>query len=116
MESLPLYNNVSEVLPSYHHRRVIEHAFYLKDSHNRTWATLKLQSFAQSSDGAPTFIRGDVLNGTVQLDLRKENASVRDISIKVCPAHTPETTLDSRPKALGPNDTASFERKNDRIV
>lgn len=65
----PSYEGGGSHLPPYTEPQTrlqqTEHVDTLKDSRNRIWATLKLQSGARLSEDTLTFIAGDNITGTL---------------------------------------------------
>jgi hypothetical protein len=87
---LPIYQASGETdPPSYSHarpertasRQRAEHAYHLTNSKNKPWATLKFQSAARCPEHVPILFEGDVITGTLELDVQKDH--VLEISIVV---------------------------------
>lgn len=65
-------------LPSYNFnarpafvRSPTEHTYHLTGGKSKPWATLKVQSAAQSAESIPVFLEGNVMNGLFELSLDK---------------------------------------------
>ncbi|KZS88456.1 hypothetical protein SISNIDRAFT_497907 [Sistotremastrum niveocremeum HHB9708] len=78
-----------EELPAYTARRnrrsvkpPTRHTFVLADKKNREWAFLRVDSRPDSAARFPVFRDGDVINGSVELDLPKE-ALIHQVSVWV---------------------------------
>ncbi|KAF7977287.1 hypothetical protein HWV62_4249 [Athelia sp. TMB] len=79
MDALPVYNHDSDIPPPYEH---LESLFHLKDRQNTPWATLVVQSTVKSSEGAPIFVQGDAISGSLRVHIRKRDP-IRAITIKI---------------------------------
>lgn len=84
LTSLPAYTRRSR--PSTARREPTEHVFDLRGSkHSIPWATLKICSCAHSPDQLPTFLEGDLIKGSLKLDLDHPDA-IMSISVIVSAA------------------------------
>ncbi|KAJ7726539.1 hypothetical protein B0H16DRAFT_1592562 [Mycena metata] len=107
MNSPPVYRSTTS-LPSYSprdssqglggSRGSTEHKFTLKDKKNKTRATLKVFSSAPTPAALPTFLEGDKITGSLELNLPR-GEKISGASILVCGevttgAHTREKFLD----------------------
>ena len=67
-------------------QRTVEHSFSLsrgsKTSLQQPWLTLKLYSYAASSDVQPVFFQGKSINGLVELQVDKPE-DIKDVSVTV---------------------------------
>ncbi|KAJ7618927.1 hypothetical protein DFH06DRAFT_1304647 [Mycena polygramma] len=98
MSSPPVYEagpiSASDSLPAYspragnrRHRSggssgSTEHVFSLEDKKNKMHATMKLFSSAPTSNSLPTFMEGDKINGSLELDI-PNNEKIAGVSIFV---------------------------------
>ncbi|KAF9041999.1 hypothetical protein BDZ89DRAFT_1128688 [Hymenopellis radicata] len=69
-------------------RPPVEHKYELLSGNGTAWATLKVQSRSRSSQQMPTFAEGDKVNGSLVLDLKK-NESIKSIHLVVCHLYVP---------------------------
>jgi len=87
--SLPRYETNGDANPpSYSHaqpepimRERVEHVYYLTNSKDKPLATLKFRSAARSPEHIPVIFEGDVITGTFELDVNKDN--IAEIAIVV---------------------------------
>jgi hypothetical protein len=54
--------------PPVRHRVPVKHSFHLTNGKGSPWVTLNVTSKARSPDQAPTFVEGDPIVGSVELD------------------------------------------------
>ncbi|KAF8194357.1 hypothetical protein K438DRAFT_1827838 [Mycena galopus ATCC 62051] len=80
--SLPAYSPRDGTHGSSGSRGSTEHVFSLKDKKNQIWATLKLFSSASTPTSLPTFLEGDKINGTLNLNI-PANEKIAGVSILV---------------------------------
>jgi hypothetical protein len=82
--SLPVYSPRAPGRPPSHggSRGSTEHIFSLKDQKNKMRATLKLFSSAPTSTSLPTFLEGDKIKGSLELNI-PSNEKIAGVSILV---------------------------------
>ncbi|KAJ6453212.1 hypothetical protein C8R47DRAFT_261805 [Mycena vitilis] len=90
----PVYEAASDSLPAYsprggnrRHRSggtggSTEHVFSLEDKKNKIHATLRLFSSAPTSNSLPTFLEGDKMNGSLELNV-SNNEKIAGVSVFV---------------------------------
>ncbi|KAH8102802.1 hypothetical protein DFH11DRAFT_323328 [Phellopilus nigrolimitatus] len=80
-------------------RSQVEHIYTLDTTRNVPWLTVKLRSWAPSSQSLPNYTEGQCITGSVELDLRTPNGiKAITVSLKgyyVIPGHFPKTFLHS---------------------
>lgn len=76
-EALPGYEPSSKAQSQPRRRTVVERVFTLDTSKGKPWAFLKVNSRnSSSSQNAPSFFEGDLVTGTVELELEKPDSFV----------------------------------------
>ncbi|KAG9123369.1 hypothetical protein FRC07_015027 [Ceratobasidium sp. 392] len=83
---LPDYSRNPAVRPP---ARLVEHRFSLSSSGRRSWLTLRLQSYASSSQAVPLFHQGNlgIIRGEVSIDAAELN-KIKSVTVVLCGERT----------------------------
>ena len=71
-----------DLSPTRGYRDLVTHSVSLKDRHGREYATLNVASCARSPDHMPILYEGELLKGSLDLDLVQETY-VKSVTISV---------------------------------
>jgi hypothetical protein len=59
----------------------VKHSFHLNNGKGNPWVTLNVMSKARSPDQAPTFVEGDAIVGSAELDSQTSQIQEMDVFV-----------------------------------